>query len=63
MKKLFALVIVALSIAFTANAQEKEKVEVKKTTTVVQKAKNPFTKNKKYKGYKENINILMAVSM
>ena len=47
MKKLFALVIVALSIAFTANAQEKEKVEVKKTTTVVQKAKNPFTKNKK----------------
>ena len=52
MKKLFALLIVALSVAFTANAQEKEKVEVKKTTTVVQKAKNPFTKNKKYKGYK-----------
>ncbi len=52
MKKLLAIIIVALSFAFTATAQEKEKVEVKKTTTIAQKAKNPFTKNKRYKGYK-----------
>ena len=52
MKKLFALVIVALSIAFTANAQEKEKVAVKKTTTVPQKVMNPLRKHNRYKGYK-----------
>jgi|GEM_PF-1137158 len=52
MKKLFALIIVALALNFSAQAQEKEKTEVKKTTTIAQKAKNPFTKNKKYKGYK-----------
>lgn len=52
MKKLLALIIIALTFTFTAQAQQKEKVEVKKTTTVAQKVKNPFTKNKKYKGYK-----------
>lgn len=50
MKKLLFLFMLSLSIGFGAHAQEK--VEVKKTTTPVQKAANPFRKHKRYKGYK-----------
>jgi hypothetical protein len=50
MKKLLFLFMLSISIGFAAHAQEK--VEVKKTTTPVQKVANPFRKNKRYKGYK-----------
>ena len=49
MKKLFALLLVSI-MAFAAHAQEK--VEVKKTTTPVQKVHNTVSKHKHYKGYK-----------
>ena len=49
MKKLLLLLIV-ICIAFSINAQEKDKV--KKTSTLPQKVHNTFSKHKKYKGYK-----------
>lgn len=51
MKKLFLLVMLALSIGFTTKAQD-NKDKVKKTSTVGQKVHNTFSKNKKHNGYK-----------
>ena len=42
--------MLSFSICFAAQAQEI--MEVKKTTTPVQKVANPFRKHKRYKGYK-----------
>ena len=51
MKKLFLLVMLALSIGFTTKAQD-DKDKVKKTSTVPQKVHNTFSKHKKHNGYK-----------
>jgi choline-glycine betaine transporter len=51
MKKLFFLVILAMSISFTIKAQD-QKDKVKKTTTLGQKVHNTFSHHKKHKGYK-----------
>jgi hypothetical protein len=49
MKKLLMLLL-GVCLAFSINAQEKDKV--KKTSTASQKVHNTFSKHKKYKGYK-----------
>ncbi len=49
MKKLL-LILIVMSLTFSINAQEKDKV--KKTSTIPQKVHNTFSKHKKYKGYK-----------
>ncbi len=51
MKKLLGLLLITV-IGFSAQAQEKEKTEVKATTTPAQKVHNTFSKHKHHKGYK-----------
>jgi len=50
MKKIFALLCIAIGMAISTTAQTK--TETKLTTTPAQKVHNTFSKNKKYKGYK-----------
>ncbi len=51
MKKLFAILILVMSIGLTTKAQD-SKDKVKKTSTPVQKVHNTFSKHKKHNGYK-----------
>ena len=51
MKKLFLLVMLAMSIGLATNAQD-SKDKVKKTSTAGQKVHNTFSKHKKHSGYK-----------
>lgn len=51
MKKLFFLVVIAMSIGVATKAQD-DKDKVKKTSTVPQKVHNTFSKHKKHNGYK-----------
>ena len=51
MKKLFLLVVFAMSIGFAAKAQD-NKDKVKKTSTIPQKVHNTFSKHKRHNGYK-----------
>lgn len=51
MKKLVFLVMLALTVGFSVNAQD-SKDKVKSTETVPQKVHNTFSKHKKHKGYK-----------
>jgi ABC-type uncharacterized transport system YnjBCD substrate-binding protein len=51
MKKIFAILMLVLSISFSTHAQD-HKEKVKKTSTAGQKVHNTFSKHKKYSGYK-----------
>ena len=51
MKKLFLLVMLAMSICLTTKAQD-NKDKVKKTTSAGQRVHNVFSKHKKHSGYK-----------
>ena len=51
MKKLFLLVMLAMSIGLTTKAQD-SKDKIKKTSTAGQKVHNTFSKHKKHNGYK-----------
>jgi hypothetical protein len=51
MKKLFLLVMLAMSIGFATKAQD-SKEKVKKTSTAGQKVHNTFSKHKRHSGYK-----------
>jgi hypothetical protein len=51
MKKLFLLVMLAMSIGLTTKAQD-NKDKVKKTSTAGQKVHNTFSKHKRHNGYK-----------
>lgn len=51
MKKLFLLVMLAMSIGLATKAQD-NKDKVKKTSTAGQKVHNTFSKHKRHNGYK-----------
>lgn len=51
MKKLFAVLMLVMSIALSTKAQD-SKEKVKKTSTVGQKVHNTFSKHKRHNGYK-----------
>ena len=51
MKKVVFLLLLAVGVVFTVNAQE-DKDKVKKTSTLGQKIHNTFSKHKKHSGYK-----------
>jgi hypothetical protein len=51
MKKLFFLIMLAMSIGVTLKAQD-SKNKVKKTSTAGQKVHNTFSKHKRHNGYK-----------
>jgi len=51
MKKLFLLVVLAMSLGFAVKAQD-NKDKVKKTSTIPQKVHNTFSKHKRHNGYK-----------
>ena len=51
MQKLLLLVMLSISISFTAGAQESEK-KIKKTSSIGQKVHNTFSRHKKHNGYK-----------
>ena len=51
MKKILTMLLLMVSTAFAASAQETQ-VKVKKTTTTGQKVHNTFSKHKRYKGVK-----------
>lgn len=51
MKKIFAIVMLFISIGLSTKAQD-TKGKVKKTSTVGQKVHNTFSKHKRHSGYK-----------
>ena len=51
MKKLFLLIILAMSFGLTTTAQDSKK-KVKKTSTAGQKVHNTFSRHKHHNGYK-----------
>ena len=51
MQKLLLLVMLSISISFTAAAQEHGK-KIKKTSSLGQKVHNTFSRHKKHSGYK-----------
>jgi hypothetical protein len=51
MKKLLSVLLLAMCISFSTQAQDKD-TKVKPTSTPTQKVHNTFSKHKHYKGYK-----------
>ena len=51
MKKLFLLIMLAMSFGLTTTAQDSKK-KVKKTSTAGQKVHNTFSRHKHHNGYK-----------